>query len=153
MKHYTKLFLTSIATLAILTACGNKTETKTNSKTDTAETSQSLQTSTAETVEFFATGDYEEGVDIQAGSYYVVLTDMQYATSDEAQEAYISIRIEDSSEENKLWETVKELGKPYRVSIEAGDKIKLDDSYSPTGWTVTFFTLDDYKEFKKSEKK
>lgn len=68
MKQYTKLLLTSIATLVLLTACGSKTENKTSSKTDAAETSQSLQTSTAETVEFFATGDYEAGIDIEPGS-------------------------------------------------------------------------------------
>lgn len=154
MKYYTKLFLTSVATLTLLTACGSKAENKTSSKTDTAETSQSLQTSTAETVEFFAPGDYEAGVDIQAGSYYIVLTDMQYATSDEGQDAYVSIYVEDSSEESKFSSgIVEEIGKPYRVNIEEGDKIKFGDNYSPTGWTVTFFTADDYKEYQSSEKK
>lgn len=59
---------------------------------------------------------------------------MQYATSDEKQNAYVSICVEDSSEESKFSESfVTEIGKPYRVNIEEGDKINFDDNYSPTG--------------------
>lgn len=160
MTKFTKITLLTLTSMLLCAGCGASEKNSSSSKNDTVETKQNVEkTSTVETkqsgetVEFFATGDYQVPADIQPGSYYVVLTDMQYSADDEAKNAYASIQVFTSGDKSKFFETTEEVGKPYRLNIEEGDKIKFDDNYSPTGWTVTFFTADDYKEYQKSEKK
>lgn len=154
MKYYIKFTLITISLLALLTGCSSSREDNTSTEIDIDETTQTFEESQTETVSFFATGRYEVGVDIQPGAYYIVLTDMQYSASDEKQQAYVSISIRDSREDSKYSESfIKEVGKPYRVTLEEGDRISFDDTYSPAGWNINFFTLEDYKEYQSSGKK
>lgn len=160
MKQYKKIALLTLASLTLVVGCGKNDSSTADSKTDTVETTQSVEkTSTTETgqsgetVEFFAPGSYKVPTDIQPGSYYVVLTDIQYSADDEAKNAYATVEVFTSGDKSKVFEMIEEVGKPYRVNLEEGDKITFDEGYDPTGWTVTFFTADDYKEYQKSEKK
>lgn len=160
MTKFTKITLLTLTSMLLCAGCGASEKNSSSSKNDTVETTQSVEkTSTTkteqsgETVEFFATGDYEAGVDIEPGSYYIVLTDIQPNDNYKDYQAYVTVTARSSSSDSKIWETIEEVGKPYRVNLEEGDKIRFSDGYDPTGWTVTFFTADDYKEYQKSEKK
>ncbi|HEM3642797.1 TPA: hypothetical protein U1C36_001961 [Streptococcus suis] len=155
MKKLTKMILLSTALLTILVGCSSKPSKETTASSETVETTQSSseEKEQAETVSFFATGKYKEGTDIKPGSYYIVLTDIEYSSSDSAQNAYVVINVGDSKGDSKFYEKVEEIGKPYRITIEAGDTIIFDDNYSPSAWNVSFFTDEDYKEYQSSEKK
>ncbi|HEM2548826.1 TPA: hypothetical protein U0431_001618 [Streptococcus suis] len=153
MKKLTKITLLSTALLTILVGCSSKSSEKTTASSETVETTQSSKEK-AETVSFFATGQYKEGTDIQQGSYYIVLTDIEYSSSDEEKNAYVSVYVEDSKGETKFnGGIIEQIGKPYRVTIEEGDILAFYDNYSPSGWNVSFFTDEDYKEYQSSEKK
>lgn len=152
MKIYAKTLLMGSVSLLLLTACGSNNQQSKSTQTDTVKTSQTAEETTA-TVEFFATGEYEVGIDIQPGSYYAVLTDIQYSSDDEEKSAYVSLYVQDSEEKFKDTPNFKEIGKPYRVKIEVDDTLSILDGYSPSSWTVTFFTSEDYKEYQASEKK
>lgn len=162
MKNYAKTLLTGSVALLLLTACGSSKQQGESTQSDMVQSSQvaedtqeeTVQNNTIETVEFFATGEYEVGIDIEPGSYYIVLTEMNYASSDENQSAYVTTYVYDSIGDRKFYEgPIREIGKPYRVNLEEEDVIKFDDNYSPSGWTISFFTSEDYKEYQSSEKK
>ncbi|HEM6093296.1 TPA: hypothetical protein U2B92_001037 [Streptococcus suis] len=155
MKKLTKITLLSTALLTILVGCGSKSSEKTTASSETVETTQSSSEEKvqAETVSFFAPGQYKEGTDIKPGSYYMVLTDLEHSSSDTEKNAYVAITVADSKGGSKFFEMVKETGKPYRITVEAGDTLIFDDNYSPSGWNVSFFTDEDYKEYQSSEKK
>ncbi|HEM5205258.1 TPA: hypothetical protein U1340_001680 [Streptococcus suis] len=153
MKKLTKITLLSTALLTILVGCGSKSSEKTTASSETVETTQSSKEK-AETVSFFAPGQYKEGTDIKPGSYYMVLTDLKHSSSDTEKNAYVSVYVKDSKGETKFNEGfIREIGKPYRITIEEGDILAFGDNYSPSGWNVSFFTDEDFKEYQSSEKK
>ncbi|MDX4991526.1 hypothetical protein SHY80_02780 [Streptococcus suis] len=157
MKKLTKITLLSTALLTILVGCGGKSSEKTTASSETVETTQSsssVEKVQAETVSFFAPGQYKEGTDIKPGSYYIVLTDLEHSSSDTEKNAYVSVYVKDSKGETKFSEGfIREIGKPYRITIEEGDILAFGDNYSPSGWNVSFFTDEDFKEYQSSEKK
>ncbi|MGQ7354811.1 hypothetical protein ACTGXY_08260 [Streptococcus suis] len=155
MKKLTKITLLSTALLIILVGCGSKPSEKTTASSETVETTQSSSEEKvqAETVSFFAPGQYKEGTDIKPGSYYIVLTDLEHSSRDTEKNAYVVITVADSKGDSKFYETVKETGKPYRITVEAGDTLIFDDNYSPSSWNISFFTDEDYKEYQSTEKK
>lgn len=153
MKYYTKVTLITITALGLLTGCVNNKSNKASTKASVTETTQTSKKAQAETVSFFATGKYEVGVDINPGSYYIVLTDMRYSSTDEEKNAYVLVSVTDSNKESKFYKGIEEVGKPFRVTLEKGDKISFDDNYSPIGWNISFFTSEDYQEYQSIEKK
>lgn len=156
MKKVTKMTLLTTALLPLLAGCSSQASKETAAGSDAVETTKSSNETShlsAETVSFFAEGEYQEGTDIQTGTYYMVLTDIQYDSSDEKKEAEIYVSIKDSKGNYKTAESLKEIGKPYRVTIEEGDQISLNEFYDLKSWNVTFFTDKDYKEYQSSEKK
>ncbi|HEM3670136.1 TPA: hypothetical protein U1C92_002342 [Streptococcus suis] len=150
MKKLTKITLLSTALLTILVGCSSKSSEKTTASSETVETTQSSKEK-AETVSFFADGEYEVGTDIKPGTYYVVLTELQSNKS----EAYISFsygeNLENWSESEN--ESLKILGKPYKLDLEEGMKLGFVSVYEVSNWNVSFFTDEDYKEYQSSEKK
>lgn len=103
------------------------------------------------TKSFFAPGKYIEGEDIQAGSYYFVMTDIQYSSNDSKKEAYLTLEILDAvGDSTGTFEMVYTIGKVYKVTIPKGATIILDDGYSPDSWNVTFYTPNDYEKDKDS---
>lgn len=114
--------------------------------------SKETKTTVSKTVNFFAPGKYKVGIDIQPGSYYAVLTDIQFASSDDKHSGYINIDVTNSSKESKFYEgLISDVNKPYRITLKKGDTVILSDNYSPT-WNVSFFTSEDYKEYQASDK-
>lgn len=120
--------------------------------TTTTTTSKKADPTSAKSVDFFAPGTYKVGEDIQPGSYYAVLTDMQFATNDDKHSGYINIEVNSSSNNSKFYEAfIRDVNKPYRITLKKGDTIVLSDNYSPT-WNVSFFTFEDYKKHQSSDK-
>lgn len=143
---YAVIFMISVMSLvgfALIDSSGSTTTTTTSKKADSTS---------AKSVDFFAPGTYKVGEDIQPGSYYAVLTDMQFATNDDKHSGYINIEVNSSSNNSKFYEAfIRDVNKPYRITLKKGDTIVLSDNYSPT-WNVSFFTLEDYKKHQSSDK-
>lgn len=106
-------------TLLLFAGCGTKEESKTPSKTDTAESQQKSETNNPETVSFFADGEYEVGTDIKPGSYYVLLTEFQ--AESEYDDVYFSygtnLGIDDDNSDYE-YENLKNIGKPYKITFQ-----------------------------------
>lgn len=153
MKHFRKITIMAIVILLFLSACGKTTTKTTTSKADTTKTSQSSETASSapKTVEFFAKGEYEVGTDIQPGTYYAVLTKSE--SSKESFYVYLKYGTDLDKYDNYKYEYIKGIGKAYRVTLDKGMKLSFDDYNVASGWNVTLFTAEDYKEYQKSEKK
>lgn len=149
MKKLTKITLLSTALLTILVGCGSKSSEKTTASSETVETTQSSKEK-AETVSFFADGEYKAGTDIEPGTYYVVLTELQA----EGSEAYVGFKYGvDLNSLDYEYEKLNTIGKPYKVEIDSDTKFKFESWEGATIWNITFFTDEDFKEYQSSEKK
>lgn len=151
MNRFNKIGLVTMASLSLLAACANNGEGNSNSANSAIQVTKGT---TAETVSFFATGEYKEGVDIVAGDYYVVLTELEPGEKegDGSSEPYVSFSVK-RSEKNatSVYETIKEsqIGKAYRVEVKEGDKIEFSEGYPANkSWAVTFFTSADYTNYR-----
>lgn len=149
------IFMISVMSLvgfALIDSSDSATENSSDHSATTTTTSKKADSTSAKSVDFFAPGTYKVGVDIQPGSYYAVLTDIQFATNDDKHSGYINIEVNSSSNNSKFYESfIRDVNKPYRITLNKGDTIVLSDNYSPT-WNVSFFTLEDYKKHQSSDK-
>lgn len=152
---YAVIFMISVLSLvgfALIDSSDSATENSSDHSTTTTTTSKKADSTSAKSVDFFAPGTYKVGEDIQPGSYYAVLTDMQFATNDDKHSGYINIEVNSSSNNSKFYEAfIRDVNKPYRITLKKGDTIVLSDNYSPT-WNVSFFTSEDYKKHQSSDK-
>ncbi|HEM5209826.1 TPA: hypothetical protein U1321_001968 [Streptococcus suis] len=149
MKKLTKITLLSTVILTILVGCGSKSSEKTTASSETVETTQSSKEK-AETVSFFADGEYKAGTDIEPGTYYVVLTELQA----EGSKAYVGFQYGvDLNSLDYEYEKLNTIGKPYKVEIDSDTKFKFESWEGATIWKITFFTDEDFKEYQSSEKK
>lgn len=123
---------------------------KETEKTTTSTSSEKASELPEGTIKITATGDYSIGTDIPAGSYYFVLTEMNYSDDDTNKEAYVEFtNYKASTGPWSDFEMVNKVGKSYKLDLKEGGKLVLDDNYSPTSWTVALMTLDQYSSYKK----
>lgn len=155
MTKFTKITLLTLTSLLLFAGCGTKEESKTPSNTATVESNKNSEEAKPETVSFFVDGEYEVGIDVKPGSYYVVLTEFQ--PEDEYDDVTFiygkNIDIYDDDNSDYKHESLKIIGKPYKITFKEGMKFSFGSDNGISNWNVSFFTADDYKEYQKSEKK
>lgn len=149
MKKYITLSILASLSCLTLIGCAQKNDTTNNNN---VTNNQNSEKSTAETVSFFADGEYKGGIDINPGSYYMVLTDLQYHEDHASKKEGYILTILNEKDDEKLYEMIETLGKAYKVNITKDSVLTFESNYDPI-WNITFFTAEDYQEYQSTGKK
>lgn len=142
-----------------LSACSNDSNNTNNENSSASSTieSSSLDSSVsseakddaAVSIDIYAPGDYLVGTDIEPGSYYAVLTEMNYSEDDTEQEAYTTISV--VSGEDSSFDSFSKIGEKKRYILKDGDTVTIDDNYSPT-WTIQLLNETDFRDYMEDSK-
>lgn len=153
------LLLTGVSFM-ILTGCSTTDQAKTGISTTSdkssvlsesstrAKESSNSQTekslNTAESIDIFAKGDYIVGTDIEPGTYYAVLTELNYADDDTDKSAYVSMDVSGGKYDHEMF---KQVGAKKRFTLSDGDTVTLNDNYSPLSWTLKLLDDADFQKY------
>lgn len=88
--------------------------------------------STGKSTEITSPGTYIVGQDIKPGFYTIKLVSLEYANSDDQHEAYVTFDTSDLTDS----ETFYNVNQSYRTELTKGQKVIVDDNYSPTSWKL-----------------
>lgn len=150
------VLLTVGVSLLLLTGC-NATKKADNRKSNDSNASTEISSSTKKdtqikpkSVDILAKGTYTVGTDINPGTYYVVLTELNHGDKDIEKKAYVTI---DISGKKYSFETFYTVNDKKRFRVENGDEITFNDNYSPKSWKVSLLTDSDFQKLMSSSTK
>lgn len=147
MKKIISLFVI-IASVLLLSGC-NSENSQDNSSDNNAVDTNEINNDSAKSVDITSEGDYLVGTDIQPGSYYAVLTDLEYGTSDSDEDGDVTVLVitDIDGESDKTAKTLKEIGSNRHFILKDGDTVSFYDSSSPKSWEVKLLNESDYQKY------
>lgn len=150
-----------ITCVLLLSGC-NSENNQDNSSNGNANRTNEVSNDSAKSVDITSEGDYLVGTDIMPGSYYAVLTDIEYGakygdkgavfievTSKENKDTSSS---EDTSDEDQSFYLLKEIGEKEHIVLKDGDMLNFDGNYSPKSWEVKLLNESDFRAYMKENK-
>lgn len=141
---------------------GNPPKTKDSSSKSNQSSSESSTKSDKNTgtvpdgaINIVDEGEYSVGAnaEIPAGAYYLILTsvvpdDESDTIPDDDTIVYYTVYESDETESDSEFIDYGELGKAFRVNLEEGGKLEINDyAYNET-WQVSLMTLQQYQSYK-----
>ncbi|MCQ9620648.1 hypothetical protein WDV13_09545 [Weissella cibaria] len=97
-----------------------------------AKSEAKLIASTGKSMEITSPGTYIIGQDIKPGFYTIKLTSLEYGADDEKHEAYVIFETAGLV----VYEQFTKVNQSYRTELTKGQKVVIEDNYSPTSWKL-----------------
>lgn len=153
-----------LSCVIVMVGCGTNGKEKVETqKSSTSEINSSLNTDKSEnssksestinaqggSVDIIAKGEYFVGSDIKPGTYYIVLTELNYADDDPEKQAWVSF---DISGKKPAYEMFFNVGSKKRIVLSDGDTVTFEDNYSPKSWMMRLLNDDDFKKYTEENK-
>ena len=154
MKKILGLFFI-ITCVLLLSGCNSENNQDNSSNGNTNRTNK-VSNDSAKSVGITAKGDYLVGTDIMPGSYYAVLSNMEYGSDDEEEKAYVQILVfvpgENKEDEKEIDSSkmLKEIGEKHKFVLQDGDEVTFSDNWDPTSWEVKLLNESDYRAYTKN---
>lgn len=164
MKKIISLSMIVLGMIAF-SGCGQNDTANNNSSNNNPDEQVSKESNkntndSAVSIDIVAPGEYLVGTDIQPGSYYAILTDMQYGDDDSDQRAYVAIhpnkgKTTDSSngsDSNNYSTMFRDVGQKHRYILKDGDTVTFSDNWDPKSWEVKLLNESDFRAYTKNNK-
>ncbi|MEI5992869.1 hypothetical protein [Candidatus Enterococcus mansonii] len=145
-----KVLLTVGLSILLLAGCNSAKKVETSKSSDSKVSTKISSTAKEESknepksTDILAKGTYVVGTDINPGTYFFVLTELNHGEKDTDKNGYVSIEV---SGQKYAFETFKDVNAKKRFKLEDGDEVRFDDNYSPKSWTVRLLTDSDFKAY------